>query len=137
MVACLHRKQEFQGSNPSSGRRISLRSMLIRWKLTFLFVFLAHSRRGDLEILGYNMLQWLCGSLPWEDSMADPEYVHEQKKNFMSNIPLLMRRCFPNSEPPGKSIWSVGLYFFLFLSDYIFNTICMLYNLIPKNLTHS
>ncbi|KAJ9595955.1 hypothetical protein L9F63_012848, partial [Diploptera punctata] len=60
----------------------------------------AHSRRGDLEILGYNMLQWLCGSLPWEDSIAYPEYVHIQKKNFMSNIPLLMRRCFPNSEPP-------------------------------------
>ncbi|KAJ9585905.1 hypothetical protein L9F63_020468 [Diploptera punctata] len=62
----------------------------------------AHSRRGDLEILGYNMLQWLCGSLPWEDSIAYPEYVHIQKKNFMSNIPLLMRRCFPNSEPPSK-----------------------------------
>ncbi|PNF39204.1 hypothetical protein B7P43_G01303 [Cryptotermes secundus] len=60
----------------------------------------AHSRRGDLEILGYNILQWLCGKLPWEDNVADPEYIHTQKKSFMSNIPLLMRRCFPNSEPP-------------------------------------
>ncbi|XP_069674134.1 serine/threonine-protein kinase VRK1-like isoform X2 [Periplaneta americana] len=60
----------------------------------------AHSRRGDLEILGYNILQWLCGKLPWEDSVADPEYVHVQKKSFMSNIPLLMRRCFPDAEPP-------------------------------------
>jgi hypothetical protein len=63
----------------------------------------AHSRRGDLEILGYNMLQWLCGKLPWEDNVADPEYIHTQKKSFMSNIPLLMRRCFPNSEPPGET----------------------------------
>ncbi|XP_021932623.1 serine/threonine-protein kinase VRK1-like isoform X3 [Zootermopsis nevadensis] len=60
----------------------------------------AHSRRGDLEILGYNMLQWLCGKLPWEDNIRDPEYVHVQKKSFMSNIPLLLRRCFPNSDPP-------------------------------------
>jgi len=62
----------------------------------------AHSRRGDLEVLGYNMLQWLCGKLPWEDNIADPEYVHVQKKSFMSNIPLLMRRCFSNSDPPGE-----------------------------------
>lgn len=62
----------------------------------------AHSRRGDLEILGYNMLQWLCGKLPWEDNSPDPELVHIQKKNFMSNIPMLMRRCFPSSEPPGE-----------------------------------
>jgi hypothetical protein len=62
----------------------------------------AHSRRGDLEILGYNMLQWLCSKLPWEGNMTDPEYIHAQKKSFMSNIPLLMRRCFPNSEPPGE-----------------------------------
>jgi len=48
------------------------------------------------------MLQWLCGKLPWENNPPDPEYVHIQKKNFMSNIPMLMRRCFPNSEPPGE-----------------------------------
>ncbi|XP_047116541.1 serine/threonine-protein kinase VRK1-like [Schistocerca piceifrons] len=60
----------------------------------------AHSRRGDLEILGYNLLQWLCSKLPWEDEQADPDYVHEQKKAFMSNIPLLMKCCFPNGDAP-------------------------------------
>ncbi|XP_071447281.1 serine/threonine-protein kinase VRK1-like isoform X2 [Hetaerina americana] len=60
----------------------------------------AHSRRGDLEILGYNMLQWLCSELPWESSLSDMEYVHMQKKSFMSNIPSLMRRCFPNTGYP-------------------------------------
>jgi vaccinia related kinase len=59
----------------------------------------AFSRRGDLEMLGYNMLQWLCGKLPWEDT-DDPEYIHFKKNGFMSNIPLLMLRCFPDSEPP-------------------------------------
>jgi vaccinia related kinase len=60
----------------------------------------AFSRRGDLETLGYNMLRWLCGKLPWEDNRNDAEYIRSQKESFMSNIPLLMHRCFPNSEPP-------------------------------------
>ncbi|XP_067007408.1 serine/threonine-protein kinase VRK1 isoform X2 [Anabrus simplex] len=60
----------------------------------------AHSRRGDLEILGYNMLQWFCTKLPWEDSLPDGEAIHEQKKTYMANIPQLMRHCFPDSEPP-------------------------------------
>jgi vaccinia related kinase len=59
----------------------------------------AFSRRGDLESLGYNMLQWLCGKLPWEDS-DDPECIYFQKKGFMSCIPLLMLRSFLDSEPP-------------------------------------
>jgi vaccinia related kinase len=62
----------------------------------------AFARRGDLETLGYNMLQWLCGKLPWEDNADDPEYIRSQKESFMSNIPLLMRRSFPNSEPPAE-----------------------------------
>ncbi|KAG8238948.1 hypothetical protein J437_LFUL018698 [Ladona fulva] len=60
----------------------------------------AHSRRGDLEILGYNMLQWLCSELPWEGNLSDMEYVHLQKKTFMSNIPAFMWRCFPDTGPP-------------------------------------
>ncbi|PNF16722.1 hypothetical protein B7P43_G00858 [Cryptotermes secundus] len=59
----------------------------------------AFSQRGDLEMLGYNMLQWLCGKLPWEDT-DDPECIHFQKTGFMCNIPLLVLRCFPDSEPP-------------------------------------
>jgi hypothetical protein len=45
------------------------------------------------------MLQWLCGKLPWEYT-DDPECIHFQKKGFMSCIPLLMLRCFLDSEPP-------------------------------------
>jgi hypothetical protein len=37
--------------------------------------------------------------LPWEDK-KDPEYVNSQKNSFMSNIPLLLHQCFPNSQPP-------------------------------------
>ncbi|CAH2327926.1 serine threonine- kinase VRK1 isoform X1 [Pelobates cultripes] len=40
------------------------------------------SRRGDLEILGYCMVQWLCGTLPWEDNLADPNYVTNSKIRY-------------------------------------------------------
>ncbi|XP_023948162.2 serine/threonine-protein kinase VRK1 [Bicyclus anynana] len=41
--------------------------------------------RGDLEILGYNMLQWLVGKLPWE-SLKSPDAVQAMKEAFMKNV---------------------------------------------------
>ncbi|VDK67635.1 unnamed protein product [Onchocerca ochengi] len=35
----------------------------------------APSYRGDLEILGYNILYWLCGTLPWQKCIQKPEAV--------------------------------------------------------------
>ncbi|XP_041981875.1 serine/threonine-protein kinase VRK1 [Aricia agestis] len=42
--------------------------------------------RGDLEILGYNMLQWLIGELPWEKSLKTPKTVQSMKEAFMKNV---------------------------------------------------
>jgi len=61
----------------------------------------AHSRRGDLEILGYNMTQWLCSRLPWEDKLSDCNYVAAQKRGYMENLSSFMKLCFPETEPPG------------------------------------
>ncbi|NWH61462.1 VRK2 kinase, partial [Geococcyx californianus] len=47
----------------------------------------APSRRGDLEILGYCMLQWLCGKLPWEQNLKDPVAVQTAKIKFMDELP--------------------------------------------------
>ncbi|XP_030303034.1 serine/threonine-protein kinase VRK2 isoform X1 [Calypte anna] len=47
----------------------------------------APSRRGDLEILGYCMLQWLCGKLPWEQNLADPVAVQTAKTKLMDELP--------------------------------------------------
>ncbi|PNF22731.1 Nucleosomal histone kinase 1 [Cryptotermes secundus] len=58
------------------------------------------TRRGDLEILAYNMLQWLTSKLPWENNLSDPLYVHQQKSKYMDNIPELMKKCFPKTTPP-------------------------------------
>ncbi|CAB3230402.1 unnamed protein product [Arctia plantaginis] len=42
--------------------------------------------RGDLEILGYNMLHWLIGELPWEKSLKTPQTVQILKENFMKDV---------------------------------------------------
>ncbi|XP_069787602.1 serine/threonine-protein kinase VRK1-like isoform X2 [Narcine bancroftii] len=56
----------------------------------------APSRRTDLEILGYCMLQWLCGKLPWEQKMKDPVAVQQAKVKFMENLPTSVHQCFPS-----------------------------------------
>lgn len=58
------------------------------------------TRRGDLEILAYNMLQWLASELPWESNLRDPVLVHQQKTKYMDNIPELMKKCFLKTAAP-------------------------------------
>ncbi|NXA52033.1 VRK2 kinase, partial [Nothocercus julius] len=47
----------------------------------------APSRRGDLEILGYCMLQWVCGKLPWEQNLKDPVAVQTAKTKLLDELP--------------------------------------------------
>ncbi|XP_075392032.1 serine/threonine-protein kinase VRK2 isoform X1 [Tenrec ecaudatus] len=47
----------------------------------------APSRRSDLEILGYCMLRWLCGKLPWERDLKDPSAVQTAKTNLLDELP--------------------------------------------------
>lgn len=62
----------------------------------------AHSRRSDLETLGYNILDWLTGTLPWKTAevLSEPDLVHALKKNFMSDIKLLLKTCFKTEFYP-------------------------------------
>lgn len=63
------------------------------------------SRRGDLEILGYCMVQWLCKKLPWENKLTDKEYVMKEKIKHMNNIPDFIKTCFPDSnDRPGGEL---------------------------------
>lgn len=50
--------------------------------------------RGDFEILGYNMIQWLSGSLLWEKNLSDPIAVQKQKEKAFDNIPEFLNKCF-------------------------------------------
>ncbi|XP_037072648.1 serine/threonine-protein kinase VRK1-like, partial [Pollicipes pollicipes] len=61
----------------------------------------AHSRRGDLEILGYNLLQWACGRLPWQDHLRHANAVARSKCEAMADVSTLMRTCFPLGLVPG------------------------------------
>ncbi|KAJ6667058.1 hypothetical protein lerEdw1_019061 [Lerista edwardsae] len=47
----------------------------------------APSRRGDLEILGYCMLQWMCGKLPWEQKLKNPGAVQAAKTELLDELP--------------------------------------------------
>ena len=62
----------------------------------------AHSRRGDLETLGYNMVHWSAGVLPWLKDMnpAAPEAVENQKKVVRATLGGFLVRCFQPEEAP-------------------------------------
>lgn len=51
------------------------------------------TRRSDLESLGYCMLKWLCGSLPWSEE-TNPCSIMEYKTRFRTNVPGLLKQCF-------------------------------------------
>ncbi|MBN3281913.1 VRK3 kinase, partial [Polyodon spathula] len=38
------------------------------------------SCRSDLQSLGYCMLKWMCGSLPWSDQIDNPSAVMAEKE---------------------------------------------------------
>ncbi|XP_076025876.1 serine/threonine-protein kinase VRK1 [Genypterus blacodes] len=60
----------------------------------------ASCRRGDLEILSYNLVQWLCGRLPWEDRLQDALYVRDAKLRSQENVSEFMSECFTSQEKP-------------------------------------
>ncbi|XP_061819605.1 serine/threonine-protein kinase VRK2 isoform X4 [Nerophis lumbriciformis] len=50
------------------------------------------SRRGDLQILGFCLLHWLSGSLPWDDVLHNPTAVMEAKIRLMDNLPQSVQK---------------------------------------------
>ncbi|XP_074014865.1 serine/threonine-protein kinase VRK3 [Numenius arquata] len=58
------------------------------------------SRRSDLESLGYCLLKWLCGFLPWSDELDKVESVVEKKEKYKGDVPCLLRVCFRQRPIP-------------------------------------
>lgn len=61
----------------------------------------AHSRRSDLEILGYNIIKWITGKLPWE-CLSKEEQVSDMKTEMMNDVTNFLKECFEgcNLNPP-------------------------------------
>ncbi|CAH2253528.1 serine threonine- kinase VRK2 isoform X1 [Pelobates cultripes] len=47
----------------------------------------ALSRRGDLQILSFCMLHWLCGKLPWDKNLKVPVAVQASKTKLLEELP--------------------------------------------------
>ncbi|XP_064318297.1 inactive serine/threonine-protein kinase VRK3 isoform X1 [Phalacrocorax carbo] len=58
------------------------------------------SRRSDLESLGYCLLKWLCGILPWSDELDKVETVVEKKEKYRGDVICLLRLCFRQRSIP-------------------------------------
>ncbi|XP_071641593.1 serine/threonine-protein kinase VRK1 isoform X1 [Temnothorax longispinosus] len=56
------------------------------------------TRRGDIEILSYNIIMWLCGSLPW-GKLLEPVTVQKEKEKAFNNIDSFLAKCFHGSVP--------------------------------------
>lgn len=54
------------------------------------------TRRGDMEILGFNLLHWLASTLPWEPDIKNPEKVFEKKRALMENVKEYMKKHYPD-----------------------------------------
>ncbi|XP_023140002.2 inactive serine/threonine-protein kinase VRK3 [Amphiprion ocellaris] len=53
----------------------------------------APSRRSDLQSLGYCMLHWHTGTLPWTE-LTQPDQVATEKHRYMEDVEALLSHCF-------------------------------------------
>ena len=64
----------------------------------------AFSRKGDLEILAYNILSWISsGRLPWMSNLQDYIFVKESKLYYMDRLHELFNYAFRSNELSSSS----------------------------------
>ncbi|XP_001493560.1 serine/threonine-protein kinase VRK3 isoform X1 [Equus caballus] len=51
------------------------------------------SRRSDLQTLGYCLLKWLYGTLPWTNCLPNAEDIMKLKQKFLDNPEALVGQC--------------------------------------------
>lgn len=70
----------------------------MRVESLFLIIFIVPTRRGDLEILAYNIIHWLGGQLPWDNNLKDPNVVQQSKENAMNDVKSFVESCFDSLD---------------------------------------
>lgn len=58
------------------------------------------SRRGDLEVLLYNLIEWFGGSLPWDRELASPQVTKTAKFLAFRQMGKFLRICFRGQKFP-------------------------------------
>ncbi|CAL2032315.1 unnamed protein product [Caenorhabditis brenneri] len=56
------------------------------------------SFRGDVEILAYNLIMWISGTLPWLALESSPDKVFEAKQKFVAGLPGTLQNVL-TSQP--------------------------------------
>ncbi|MBN3317890.1 VRK3 kinase, partial [Atractosteus spatula] len=58
------------------------------------------SRRSDLQALGYCMLKWHTGTLPWTHQAGSPSKVLAEKERYKTDVGGLLAHCFGRKRVP-------------------------------------
>ncbi|XP_014253110.1 serine/threonine-protein kinase VRK1 [Cimex lectularius] len=88
-LACKYSTKEFK-RDPKQEHNGTIEYTSCDWHLG------VPTRRGDMEILGYNLLHWIASSLPWENDIKNKEKVHEKKQQLMKDVSNYFKKHFPN-----------------------------------------
>ena len=65
--------------------------------------FLGVSRRGDIEVLLYNLVDWLGGKLPWDlEEPLKPKIIQDMKIKAFHDIQAFLTEAFSSKDYPGK-----------------------------------
>lgn len=58
------------------------------------------SRRGDIEVLFYNLIEWFGGSLPWDREKASPDVTKTAKFLAFKQMNKFLKICFRGGKYP-------------------------------------
>ena len=58
------------------------------------------SRRGDIEVLLYNLIEWFGGSLPWDRELSSPNLTKTAKFLAFRQMNKFLKICFRGEKYP-------------------------------------